>query len=364
MQRIQFSQLLYWFAFLVLGFFSCWWTADSLAIWQPALGTAGSWLVAVLFYVMASLCFSLLMNGFNKDYDFYGKFLGRGASIFVGLIGLLLFWLVCSMPTNTHTLLYNAQVKNTILRDINQTEGYLNRFKDSNPRITAINDQYDAKAMEVSAILFKMRSEMQDPSNKGIGRRFDLLVADLNAALATINPNERNNKTIQVVKNVGSTPAQWMATYRQYEVQVNNILKLYRTSCDEQITRIRRSINSEKLNEIIDNLNVAKADILKMKNVNNKVVDAALVDLTEAYAYIGDPDHSKMIIFDTPQDSLRYCAENAQPVTKSLQVVPKVWGDFFTTDKYDGLGFSWWILIALLVDVAGFIFFFLANKQS
>ena len=48
------------------------------------------------------------------------------------------------------------------------------------------------------------------------------------------------------------------------------------------------------------------------------------------------------------------------PESKAMLSVPDVWKDYLTTDKYEGHGFIWWVLIALLVDISGFIFFQMA----
>lgn len=362
MKQFQFKQLFYWFAFLILGFFSCYWTADSLSIWQPALGIAGSWLIAILFYVMASLSFSLVLNALNRSYDFYGKFLGRGASLFVGLIGLILFWLVCSMPTNTHTLLYNADVRTTISDDLSATLKYLRSLEKNNTAINKINAKYESKETEVNAIFVRMLAEMKDPGNKGIGQRFRTLVAELNTALSPINPNANNGASIQEVKNPGSNPTQWLATYYQYKSQADAILKIYRTSCDAEITQVRRAMDNKRLKNLIADCETATKDIDRMESVNNTVIKEAVKDLTDSYAYIGA--NAKYLTFESSEDSVTYCAPNAQPRVKSLQVVPSVWYDFITTNRYDGHGFIWWVLISLLVDIAGFIFFYLANNQK
>lgn len=360
MGNLQFKKLFYWFAFLVLGFFSCYWTSDSLYIWQPALGWIGSWLLAILFYVMASLSFSLVLNAFNRNIDFYGKFLGRGASLFLGLIGLILFWLVCSMPTNTHTLLYNAEARNTVSKDLSETQNYLAAFENKNSAIEAINAKYENKEREINLIFVKMMAEMDDPSNTGIGIRFRTLVAELNTALSSINPNTRQGRSIQEAKNPGSNRTQWLATYYQYKSQVDDILRMYRRACDNEIAGVRKQMDSPELRKLIINCDSAKRDIDKMTSVSNNIIEQSVKDLTAAYAYIGA--NSSMIVFQSREDSMRYCDENAHPKIKALQVVPQVWKDFLTTDRYNGHGFAWWILISILVDIAGFIFFFLATK--
>lgn len=361
MKQLQFKRLFCWFAFLILGFFSCYWTSESLEIWQPILGKTGSWLLAILFYIMASFSFQLILNALNKSYNFYDKFMGRGASLIIGFIGLVLFWMVCSMPTNTHTLLYNAEVRATISKDLATTQGYLQSLKKNNKAINDIDARYESKAQEVAAIFVRMQAEMEDPTNVGIGRRFKLLVAELNNTLSPIDKSATNGRSIQEVNNPGSTPAQWLATYYQYKAQADKILKIYRSACDAEIAKIRQTMNAKELESLLDCCNSASKDIDRMVGVSNNIIAAADKDLENAYAYIGT--NARYIDFDTQADSLAYCSPNPQTKVKALRNVPGVWQDYIVTDRYNGHGFIWWVLISILVDIAGFIFFFLANKD-
>ncbi len=105
------------------------------------------------------------------------------------------------------------------------------------------------------------------------------------------------------------------------------------------------------------NFNLALNDVNKMDGVNDAVISAANEDLTNAYSFI--KDHSQYVKF-VDNDKNIYTRKNAMPKSKEMKSATKVWKDFFTTDKYDGYGFVWWMFIALLVDLAGFIFFNIA----
>lgn len=359
MRNLQVKTLFYWVAFLVLGFFSCYWTAESLYIWQPSLKLPGSWLVAILFYVMASLSFSLILKAFNRDVDFYGKFLSRGASLFVGVIGLILFWLVCSMPTNTHTLLYNAEVRGVIAADLQETRAYLDAYKHNNSKLNYIDAKYRTKQDQVDAAISKMTSEINDPSNPGIGPRFNILVEELDLILKA---DGMNNAAIQPVKNIGTNQKQWTETLKQYKSQAYTLLKDYKRKCDQEKAEVSKAMDSDVLNKNIDRCDKAIKDVERMNGVSNAIIAEAIMDLTDSYAFI--KSHPDMITFRSKADSLRYCGPNPQPQVKALQVVPQVWKDYFTTDRYEGHGFIWWVLLSILVDLAGFIFFYLANKEG
>lgn len=99
-----------------------------------------------------------------------------------------------------------------------------------------------------------------------------------------------------------------------------------------------------------------------MKGINNDIIDRAVDDLREEYAYINA--NSQYISFKDGDKEL-YTRDGAIPEAQMLRDVPGVWKDFLTTDRFAGHGFIWWVFIALLVDIAGFIFFNIAfNKKN
>ena len=49
--------------------------------------------------------------------------------------------------------------------------------------------------------------------------------------------------------------------------------------------------------------------------------------------------------------------------TEKMRSVIEVWKEFFK-GKYAGRGFVFWIILAALVDIAGFLFFSLAFKRN
>lgn len=347
MRNLNFKKIICGLAFLGLAGFSCFWTAESLFIWQPSITIVGAWLIAVVFYAIASICFGMFIKGLEKNARFkQGIFASRGGHLFFGAIGLLLFWLIMSLPTNTHTLLYRASIKEIITIDLTRTQGYLQGLKDNNVEIKKINDAYDSKKDKVDAIILRLIAEIDRPEAVGIGKMFNTALAELEAELGA---------TLQRIPNVGTTRAQWLTTINYYQKQAYEQLKLYRGQCDEKIKEIKRMMNSNALESLIKNCEIALSDINKMNGVNNEVISAAVNDLTNGYSYI--KSHSEYIKFKD-NDKIRYTREKAMPEAKEMLSVYDVWKDYITTDKYNGngQGFIWWVFIALLVDLAAFIF--------
>lgn len=354
MRTLNYKKIVAIFAFLALAGFSCFWTAESLYIWQPSITLAGAWLIAIVFYIVASLCFTLFLKGFDRNEYFQpGLFSSRGGHLFFGFIGLLLFWIMVSLPTNTHTLLYRASIKNVITTDLNRTLGYLQELKDNNVEINNVEAKYNSKKEAIDALVLRLIAEIDNPSAIGIGQRFEKILVELDAELGT---------TIQRTTNVGSTRTQWLTTVNYYQTQAYAQLKLYRAECDKEIERIRDLMNSPELNGLIENCKIALNDINQMQDVNNEVIGVAVNDLTSGYAFIKTNSQYLML---KEKDIERYTREGAMPEAKEMLSVPDVWKDFLTTDKYYGHGFIWWVFIALLVDLSAFIFFDIAfNKEG
>lgn len=351
MEKFNYKQIVSILAFLGLAGFSCFWTAESLYIWQPSITIVGGWLIAIVFYIIASICFSKIMTALDKNEYLGGKTFGRGGQLTLGFMGLVVFWLMISLPTNTHTLLYRASIKNIITSDLRKTKGYLEELKDNNVAIKQIEKEKKEKENKVRGYFIRLTAEASNPSALGIGERFKTALAELE--------NELGMK-IQKYTKKSVSRTQWLAEIDYYREQAYRHLEAYNAQRDKEIAEIRKIMDdTRELPILIGNMNKALSDISRMEGVDNLFISEAVKDLTRAYSYI--KTNAKYIIFED-NDRERYVREGAIPEAQAMLSVPDVWKDFITTNKYDGHGFIWWVFIALLVDLAGFIFFNLAVK--
>lgn len=355
MRKLNFKKIISILAFIALAGFSCFWTAESLFIWQPSITLIGAWLIAIVFYIIASICFSRFIKGFEKYGDFgQGLFASRGGHLLFGLVGLIVFWLMVSLPTNTHTLLYRASIKEIIKSDLTRTQGYLQGLKDNNVEIKKIEDRYKSKKDAVDALIIRLVAEIDNPSALGIGHRFETILVELDR---TLFEGDKGDKKIQRVASVGTTRSQWLTAINYYQSQAYEQLKLYRAKCDHEIDEVKRMMGSKTLDNLIRNCEIALSDVNKMDGVDNDIIKTATDDLANGYSFI--KANSQYIAFKD-KDKERYTRDGAMPEAKEMLSVPDVWKDYLTTDKYNGHGFIWWVFIALLVDLAGFVFFNLA----
>ena len=90
--------------FIVFATVSCWATAESLHLLLPNLPLLVCWAVTVGFFVIASWGSKMIVDSLNQNI-YLEK---RGIRLIGGIIIVLFFWLICSMPTNTHTFFYRG----------------------------------------------------------------------------------------------------------------------------------------------------------------------------------------------------------------------------------------------------------------
>ena len=116
--------------FTILGFLafaavSCWATAESLHLLLPSIPLILCWVVTIGFFFIASWGTKMIVDSFNQEI-YLEK---RGLHLLGGIVLTIIFWLLCSMPTNTHTFFFRSVIDNKVSQDITMTKNYLNQIK-------------------------------------------------------------------------------------------------------------------------------------------------------------------------------------------------------------------------------------------
>lgn len=127
MNQTNYLKLFSIVAFLALASVSCWATAESLHLLLSSWPTIMCWIVTVCFFVIASLGTKMIVDSLNQKI-YMEK---RGMNLVLGIIILVVFWLVCSLPTNTHTFFYRTVINDRVTTDISTTCGYLGQIKNN-----------------------------------------------------------------------------------------------------------------------------------------------------------------------------------------------------------------------------------------
>lgn len=125
-------------AWLLLAGISCWATEKSLHMLLPAnWPEIAVWGITIAFFVVASIGTVLIVNSLMSD----GFVDNRKGKLFGGILLVICFWLLMSMPTNTHTFFYNDKIGSTITEDIKTTNGYLQQIVKNGTSSTPVLDE-------------------------------------------------------------------------------------------------------------------------------------------------------------------------------------------------------------------------------
>ena len=347
----KFLKLLYIIAFVAFACVSCWATSESLHMLQPNWPIALCYIVTIGFFAIASLGTKMIVDSLNQNI-YLEK---RGLHLIGGILIVLVFWLVCSMPTNTHTFFYRSVANGIAIEDIQTTTGYLNQLiKD-----IQIEKQIKAKQTEldnkVKSKLTDLETEIKDEANPGFG--------------------PRSKEILRQFAELLDVPSVEQISYQSTSVQQRQkLVDMYRTKifalADIKKQAIRNSLEAPNKKDYRDAAQNAATNIaLIEKQMNND--PSALNDVSFAHevdnrlltGYATIKTYSNFVSFENEASKERYTAEHPITRVKRLMSVFDVWKDTLS-GVYKGHGFIFWILISILVDIAAFIFFDLAFKKE
>ncbi len=335
--------------FLVFAAVSCWATAESLHLLLPTYPSVFCWGITIGFFFIASWGTKMIADSLNQNI-YMEK---RGATLIGGIIITFVFWLLCSMPTNTHTFFFRDLIEEKVTADISMTQGYLAQIKDN----TVTEGRILAKCTEVenkvNAKLQSLEMEINNPLNPGNGPGVQRIL------------NE-------IAKILGLAQIEKLNAQANSLAQRDRLYKAYRQIVLKQLDDKKRIIIKE-MNPSNDNYRKVAAKDWKNLELTKKYIGEKQLVLTDAddiqtvcdnlnQGYSTIKTYQDFVDFKDATDRENYTCTNPQTKVSRLLSVYDVWVDFIT-GKEGGLSFVFWILISILVDVAAFIFFDIAFKK-
>lgn len=349
MEQKNYLKLIWMVAFIAFAAVSCWATAESLHLLLSSWPLAMCWVVTVGFFIIASLGTKMIVDSLNQDI-YLEK---RGLRLVGGIVIVLIFWLICSMPTNTHTFFYRTVINDKVNTDISTTRGYLSQIKNNTNNKTQATVKVNELKNNVDVLLGELEAEIKNDVNPGFGPKSKEIL--------------RKFATLLEVDKV--EPLSYKGTSKQDR---DKLCDAYRTKiyilAENRATNIMAHIlspNSDNIKEVKrddENLALVKKYIGdKTINLNDaEDVEDVCDKLNTAYNTV--KKNSDFINFSSKTDEANYTADN--PITKVKRMISvfDVWEDFMA-GEYAGHGFMFWIIISILVDIAAFIFFDLAFKK-
>ena len=334
---------------LAFAAFGCWATTESLHLLLSDWPIIMCWIVTIGFFIIASLGTKMIVDSLNQNISLEN----RKLFLIGGIILVLFFWLICSMPTNTHTFFYRTVINDKVTTDISTTRGYLGQIKNNTNNKTQASIKVSKLKSDVDVTLGELEAEIKNEANPGFGPKSKEIL--------------RKFANLLGVDKID--PLSYRGTSKQEREKL----------CDAYRTKIYILAESKAANILVnilqpnsDNLKEAKQADENLELVK-KYIDDGTIDLNDAeqikdvcdklnIGYNVVKKNKDFVNFSSQNDEEKYTADNPVTEAKRMISVIDVWGDYLT-GAYAGYGFVFWIIISILVDVAAFIFFDLAFKK-
>ena len=350
MDNTNYKKILSLFGFLLFGAVSCWATAESLHLLLATWPIFFCYAIAIGFFIIASIGFKMILDSLNQNVYMEN----RGTHLVLGTVLVIVFWLFCSMPTNTHTFFYRNLINDRVSNEITTTQGYLAQIKDG----TVTEDKINAKITEfrnqVNVKLGQLEAEIRNEANPGNGPRAKAILSEF-ASLLDV-------PEIKLLSFKGTSQQEREVLCREYRKMIYTLRDAKEKNIINEMTPAND--NYKKVAERdYKNLDIVKENISNGNIDVNDAEDVKMVcdKINQGYSTI--KMYSQFVNFKNNEDKVTYTASNPQTKVSRLLSVYDVWVDFLK-GRQGGLSFVFWILISILVDLAAFIFFDMAFKKT
>lgn len=349
MEQNNYLKLIWTVAFIAFAAVSCWATAESLHLLLSSWPLAMCWVVTVGFFIIASFGTKMIVDSLNQNI-YLEK---RGLRLVGGIIIVFVFWLICSMPTNTHTFFYRTVINDKVNTDISTTRGYLSQIKNNSNNKKQATIKVNELKNNVDVLLGELEAEIKNEANPGFGPKSKEILRKFATLLGVdkIEPLSHKGNSLQAREKL--CDAYRTKIYILTKNREANIMAHILTPNPDNIAEVKRDDeNLALVKEYIGNNTINLNDANDIEDVCDK--------LNTAYNTI--KKNSDFVNFSSQAEKSSYTTDN--PVTKVKRMISvfDVWEDFMN-GEYAGHGFIFWIIISILVDIAAFIFFDLAFKK-
>lgn len=350
MQQNNYLKLIWTIAFIAFAAVSCWATAESLHLLLSSWPLAMCWVVTVGFFIIASLGTKMIVDSLNQNI-YLEK---RGLRLIGGVFIVLIFWLVCSMPTNTHTFFYRTVINDKVNTDISTTRGYLGQIKNNTNNKTQATIKVNELKNNVDVLLGELEAEIKNEVNPGFGPKSKEILRKFAVLLGVDKIEPLSYKGTSKQDREKLCDAYRTKIYILAENRANNIMAHILSPNSDNLKEVKRDDeNLALVKKYIGDKTINLNDAEDIEDVCDK--------LNTAYNTV--KKNSDFVNFSSNADKANYTADN--PITKVKRMISvfDVWEDFIA-GEYAGHGFMFWIIISILVDIAAFIFFDLAFKKQ
>lgn len=355
MNQNKFLKVFALFAFVALMLVSCWATVESLHLLLPSWPVPAFWVVTIIVFVFASLGTKLIVDSFNQQV----RIDNRGWRLIGGIILLTLCWIAFSLPTNAHTFFYRSAVKDVLVKDLTETRGKLQDLSKEGEAGKIIAQEKVDFRNKIDGIFSKFAAEINNPGNPGWADKSEDVIIELESELGKIQRLKLRSNNFEGRQEL----------VKAMRDQVDKLLDSKLTIYDQRLANINSELDKTAIQNLIAEIQKVQNKMQAEPNNNDEPTEKTSIILSQAYKIIDNyydvlktafgksyPEKIKVIV----EDQKAYCGVSK---TERMRSVIEVWKDFFA-GKFAGRGFIFWVIIAAIVDVLGFISFDLAFKKE
>jgi len=359
-------------AFVFFATLSCLATAQSLTltlgleILPPGLTFVFAFILVFMLYALTSYLLVQIVNSLNDKYCAMNNIkLTQRRSIFIGsLLGVILLWLVCSMPTNTHSMLHMREAKAVASAELDkQNEVFSQQLKLTDIDFIEQFQKDSAELVEkVEVDRKRFYDEVANPDRTGLGHIAESILNDIErdcgydagTYFVVIKMNDKSQSEINRIKQYYDPKISGLRTIRLDRMR------------NERDSRISNMIpDKQKLNKLISNIIKTKEGL---KNGNVSINEARLV-IDEGYSTDSLYEQRILDKIEVLKDKEGgHKAENVKQYNTyridRMYSVFNVWGDFFSGRLPKEFDMPYWILWAIILDIAAFIFSTIAFRAK
>lgn len=352
MGQTNFLKIISAVAFIALASWSCWATEESIHMLLPNIPQILVWIVVVAFFVLASYGTKLIVDSLNQNVYIER----RGTKLIGGILIVILFWIMFSMPTNTHTFFYRNAIPSIASEDITVTKGYLDQLKNNTVTENQIRDKQAEVRNAIWAKFAELEAEIKNDANPGFGPNAKRILAEFATMLqvSKIDPLSYRGRSEQERQNLVNAYRAKIETLLETRLM---IIRNSMISTDEETYKSTAATDWMNLDAMEKAINSGDADLNDADDVNE--LNNRLV---KGYATI--KNYQQYIAFQG-SDKEQYVPESGTAATKVKKMLSvfDVWKDFLG-GKYKGHGLIIWVLLSVLVDLGAFLFFDIAFKKD
>lgn len=343
-------------AFLVLLGVSAWATVESLHLLLPRWPILLFWLTSIALFTVAAIGTKLIVDSFNQHI----RIDNRGWRIVGGSILVIIFWIFFSLPTNTHTFFYQSAVKDVLIRDLTETKSKLQDLSKDGEAGKIIEQERADFESKVNAIFGRFAAEINNHGNPGWGDRANKALEELESELGTIQKLTLRSKSL-------ADRQRFIEGMRRQKDErlASKIKSVY----DTRLSNINKGLDKETIGNLIRYIDKVEKKIEAKATTHDEPTVRTINMLSRSYKIIEKYSDVLIVNFDKKYPQFTKIAKEDKVVyagvskTEKMRSVIDVWKDYFA-GKYAGRGFLFWIIIAALIDIAGFIFFDIAFARK